>query len=90
MSTLSAISWNAGEVKHSEVFAIGFTNIVYVNKDSTDWVSLGFHAKQVSAGLTAAGTPEVFAIGEDNSVYRKISECTGSIWGGISRRSVRR
>ena len=70
MSTLGAISWNAGEVEHSEVFAIGFTNIVYVNRDSTDWVSLGFHAKQVSAGLTAGGTPEVFAIGEDNSVYR--------------------
>ena len=31
--------------------------------------SLGGYAKQISAGLDAAGHPEVFAIGGDNSVY---------------------
>jgi hypothetical protein len=32
-------------------------------------IPLGFDAKQISAGVDASGLSEVFAIGEDNSVY---------------------
>ena len=43
-------------------------NSVYVNSGS-GYVDLGGYAKQISAGLDAAGNPEVFAIGGDNAVY---------------------
>ena len=50
------------------VFAIGRGNAVYVNRGS-GFISLGGHAKEISAGVDAAGKPEVYAIGRDNAVY---------------------
>ena len=50
------------------VFTIGRSNVVYVNRGS-GFVSLGGDAKEISAGVDAAGTPDVYAIGANNSVY---------------------
>jgi hypothetical protein len=50
------------------VFAIGGRNAVYVSRGSS-FSSLGGHAKQISAGLDAAGKPEVYAIAGNNAVY---------------------
>ncbi len=69
MSALSAISWTNGGVERTEVFAIGVNNVVYVNIESSGWMSLGADAKQISAGLDAVGKPEVYAIAADNAVY---------------------
>ena len=50
------------------VFTIGRSNVVYVNRGS-GFVSLGGDAKEISAGLDAAGNPEVYAIGGNNAAY---------------------
>jgi len=78
LSTLSAIDWSSGGVQHSATFAIGSNDSVYINTDATGWVSLGGYAKQISAGLDAAGNPEVFAIGSDNALY--VDHVTGGGW----------
>ena len=46
--------------------------------------------RQISAGLDAAGNPEVFAIGGNNAVYVNDNGKAGSTWAATSRRSARR
>jgi Calpain family cysteine protease len=60
----SAISATADDT----VFAIGGGDVVYVNHGS-GFSRLGGYAKAISAGLDAAGKPEVYAIGRDNAVF---------------------
>ncbi len=67
MSTLSAIFCGPGQ--GSVVFGIGSGGSVYMNKDESGFVSLGGNVTQISAGLDAAGKPEVFAIGGGNVPY---------------------
>ena len=43
--------------------------------------SLGGYAKQVSAGLTAAGSPEVFAIGSNDALY--VNHLDGTAGSGL-------
>ena len=43
--------------------------------------SLGGYAKQISAGLDAAGNPEVFAIGSDNALY--VNHANGAGWASL-------
>jgi hypothetical protein len=69
MSALGAISWKSGGVQHSGVVGLGFSNIPYMNKDCAGFASLGGYLKQISAGLDAAGNPEIWGIGGDNAVY---------------------
>ena len=45
------------------------------------FVSLGGYALQISAGLTAAGSPEVFAIGSNNALY--VNHLDGKGWVGL-------
>jgi hypothetical protein len=61
--TVTAISATADNT----VFAIGGGNAVYINR-GTGFVSLGGYATQISAG-TAAGNPEVYAIGGDRAAH---------------------
>ena len=81
LSTLSAISWSSGGLQHSAVFAIGSNDSVYMNTDATGKVALGGYAKQISAGLDAAGNPEVFAIGSDNALY--VNHANGAGWASL-------
>src|SRR4051794_39241846 len=79
MSTLSAISWRSAGVEHDAVFAIGPDNAVYMDEDSTGFVSLGGYVKAISAGRDAAGNPEVYAIGGDDAAYVN----SGGGWVGL-------
>jgi hypothetical protein len=88
MSTLSAISWTSGGVQHTEVYAKGFSDIPYVNKDSTGFVSLGGQVKQLSAGFDAKGNPEVFGIGTDDAVYVNDGNGWISLGGGAKQISA--
>src|SRR5262249_50783072 len=81
LSTLSAISWSSGGLQHRAVFGIGGDDGVYINRDDTGWVALGGYAKQISAGLDAAGRPEVFAIGADNALY--VNHLSESGWASL-------
>jgi Tectonin domain len=81
MSTLSAISWTSGGLQHSATFGIGSNDSVYINEDATGWVSLGGYAQQISAGLNAAGSPEVFAIGSNDALY--VNHLDGKGWVGL-------
>jgi hypothetical protein len=76
--TLSSITWTSGGVHHSAAFGIGSNNCVFINEDTTGWVSLGGYAKQVSAGLNASGDPVVYAIGADNALY--VNRLNGAGW----------
>jgi hypothetical protein len=82
MSTVTAVSWSSGGQSHSEVFAIGFDNTVFVSKDGGSFVpiSAGGKAIAISAGLDSAGNPELYAIGTNNAVY--VSD-NGSGWVGL-------
>jgi hypothetical protein len=51
------------------VYAIGMDDAVYVNVNGSGFVDLGGYAKEISAGLDSYGNPELFAIGQDNSLY---------------------
>ena len=54
------------------IYAIGKDNGVYINRGTgTGLFPVGGYAKQISAGADAAGNPEVFGIGADNSVLRQ-------------------
>jgi Tectonin domain len=59
------------------VYVIGPDNAVYENNDGDGWVDLGGYAKQISAGVTTLpGSPSVFAIGLNDSLY----DNSGSGW----------
>src|SRR3954470_12395848 len=79
LSTISAISWSSGGLRHHAVYSIGADAAVYVNVDATGNTRLGGYAKQISAGLDAAGRPEVYAIGTDDGVWVN----RGSGWVGL-------
>jgi hypothetical protein len=65
----SAVSWSSGGVVHSDVFALGFDNSVYVSKDGGSFVSEGGYGTAISAGLDWLGNPEVYAIGQDKALW---------------------
>jgi hypothetical protein len=80
-STLSAITWYSGALPHSAVFATGAGGSVYMDKDFTGFVDLGGDAASLttpSAGLDAAGNPEVYAIRYDNTV--EVNHLDGNGW----------
>lgn len=51
------------------VYAIGMDDAVYINVNGSGFIGLGGYAKEISAGLDSNGNPELFAIGQDNSLY---------------------
>jgi hypothetical protein len=65
----SAVSWAAGGVTHSALYAIAPDDTVEVSIDGGKFTNLGGYAKQISAGLTAVNQPQVFAIGFNNFIY---------------------
>jgi hypothetical protein len=62
------------------VFAIGLGDDVFVDRGS-GFVALGGYAQQVSAGLDAAGNPEVYCIGGDNALY--VNHLNGAGWASL-------
>jgi hypothetical protein len=81
LSTLSAISWHSGGVEHNAVFAIGANNAVYMDKDSTGFVSLGNYVLQISAGLDWYGNPVIYGIGGNNGVW--VNHLNGRGWSSL-------
>jgi Tectonin domain len=77
--TLSSISWSSAGVQHSAVFSISSDDSAYISVDGGVWQDLGGYVKQISAGLDAAGNPEVFAIGSDNALYVN----DGGVWNDL-------
>jgi hypothetical protein len=79
---ISAVSW-LGPVRfgltHHALYAIAPNDTVEVSVDGGRFTNLGGYAKQVSAGLDATGSPEVYAIGADNAVWVN----HGSGWVGL-------
>jgi hypothetical protein len=69
LSATSAVAWTVGGVTHTALYAIEKNDAVEVSIDGGSFTSLGGYAKQVSAGLDATGSPEVYAIGADNAVW---------------------
>jgi len=65
----SAVSWAAGGVTHSALYAIAPDDTVEVSVDGGTFTNLGGYAKQISAGLDVNNNPEVYAIGADNAVW---------------------
>jgi hypothetical protein len=65
----SSVSWAAGGVTHSALYAIAPDDTVEVSLDGGKFTNLGGYAKQISAGLTALNQPQVFAIGFNNFIY---------------------
>jgi len=65
----SAVSWAIGGVTHTALYAIGANDAVEVSVDGGKFTNLGGYAKQISAGLDANNSPEVYAIGADNAVW---------------------
>jgi hypothetical protein len=55
-------------LRHHALYAIAPDDTVEVSFAGTPFTNLGGYAKQVSAGLDATGSPEVYAIGADNTV----------------------
>ena len=51
------------------VYAIGMDDAVYANVNGGGFIYLGGYAKEISAGLDVNGNPEIFAIGQNNSLY---------------------
>jgi hypothetical protein len=51
------------------VYAIGLDDAAYVDMNGGGFAALGGYAKEIAAGLDANGNPELFAIGQDNSLY---------------------
>src|SRR5215510_5250715 len=80
LSATSAVSWASNGVAHNALYAIDKYDSVEVSTDGGSFTSLGFYAKQISAGLDAAGKPEVYAIASDNSVAVNRG---GGAWVGL-------
>jgi hypothetical protein len=82
---VSAVSWRGPLGNpHSALYAIAPDDTVEVSFDGASFTNLGGYSKQISAGLDAAGRPEVYAIGGDNAVYLN----NGSGWirlGGYAK-----
>src|SRR5262249_37302885 len=76
----SAVSWASNGVAHNTLYAIGPNDRVEVSTAGASFTSLGFYAKQTSAGLDASGKPEVYAIGSDNTV----SVNRGAAWVALT------
>src|SRR5262249_46500180 len=51
------------------VYAIGMDDAAYMSVNGGSLVSLGGYTKEIGAGLDASGNPELFAIGQNNSIY---------------------
>jgi hypothetical protein len=53
------------------IYAIGTDDNIYLSHGSPGlgWVNLGQRAREISAGATTIGNPEVYAIGFNNQVY---------------------
>ena len=51
------------------VYAIGMDDATYADVNGGGFIALGGYAKEISAGLDTNGNPELFAIGQDNSLY---------------------
>jgi len=67
---VSAVSWlGPFSLKHQALYAIAPDDSVEVSFGSGSFTNLGGYAKQISAGLDATGSPEVYAIGSDNAVW---------------------
>jgi hypothetical protein len=67
---VSSVSWrDAFGVAHSTLYAIAPDDTVEVSVDGRSFTNLGGYSKQISAGLDAAGKPQVYAIGGDNAVW---------------------
>jgi hypothetical protein len=74
---VSAVSWvGPFGLTHHAVYAISPLDTVQVSFAGSPFISLGGYAKQISAGLDATGSPEVYAIGADNAVWVN----RGSAW----------
>ena len=69
MSSITSVTWNSGGVNHTEVFALGYNNTVFMSKDGGSFVSEGGYLTAISAGLDSAGNPEVYGIGGNNAVW---------------------
>jgi hypothetical protein len=65
----SSVSWAAGGTTLSAFLAIDQNDNVEVSVGNAGFTNEGGYAKQISAGLTASGKPEVYAIGPDNAVW---------------------
>jgi hypothetical protein len=67
---VSAVVWrNHSGFQHESLYAIAPNDTVEVSVDGGSFSNLGGYSKQISAGLDAAGNPEVYAIGGDNAVW---------------------
>jgi hypothetical protein len=67
---VSAVSWfGPFFLRHNALYAIAPNDTVEVSFAGGPFKNLGGYAKQVSAGLDATGSPEVYAIGADDSVW---------------------
>jgi hypothetical protein len=67
---VSAVSWRGPlGLPHHSLYAIAPDDTVEVSVDGAPFKNLGGFSKSISAGLDAAGQPEVYAIGGDNAVY---------------------
>jgi hypothetical protein len=51
------------------VYAIGMDDAVYANVNGGGFIALGGYAKEISAGMDSNGNAELFALGQDNSLY---------------------
>jgi hypothetical protein len=62
------------------IYAIGTDDNIYVGHGTPGlgWFNAGLRAREISAGATAIGNPEVYAIGFNNNVY------AGNGSGGVS------
>jgi hypothetical protein len=65
----TSVSWQSGGVAHTALYIIGPNDNVEVSVDGGSFTNLAGYAKQISAGLSASGSPEVYAIGADNAVW---------------------
>jgi hypothetical protein len=81
MTSITAVSWNSGGVEHAEVFTLGVDNTVWADKDSAGLVPLGGYLESISAGLDAAGNPEVYGIGGNNAVW--VNHVDGRGWSSL-------
>jgi hypothetical protein len=74
------------------IYAIGTNDDIFVGHGTpgaADWFDSGLRARQISAGATNTGNPQVFAIGFNNNVYAGNGSGGGGSsfadWGGFSK-----
>jgi hypothetical protein len=68
-------------VAHHALYAIAQNDTVEVSTDGGPFVNLGGYAKQISAGLDAAGRPEVYEIDANNAV--EVNHGPGTAWTNL-------